>query len=473
VRGVAAYFVLQHFQHYIHIYHFFLLVLDFIMESDPLSMTQQQPLLTTPPTPTTTTTNTGTGDDDFATTNASKTKKKRQHNNNNSSSNEVGNNNTVMTMTAPVLNNNDAQPSQQIQLQQQPITIDGERPMKRYYRQRAHCNPLAHNDTYDYPIHPTKMIWYDNTNLYPYPPSNTDPSSSTELPPSSPPHPSTRIVQPTVLDIGCGFGGLTLALSSVLPDEHILGMEIRAKVTEYVRLRILAARQSRTYTINPHAIKSLLMTNTIPTDQQSLPALLSPLPHQQQDESATQNHHHHYNNCAVLRTNSMKFLPNYFHPHSISKLFFCILSYRLLDEYAFILKKKHKQQQQQPTNVVTADDAGDGKLYAITDVKELHEWHVIACDTHPLFQCITIGQQVSIHYNCHQVDNEKDDNVNDIDNNNTDDDDDPCIYAMKYLTEEGQKVDRNGGIKYYIIYQYCGCSNSSITQQLHSGNFFL
>jgi hypothetical protein len=29
-----------------------------------------------------------------------------------------------------------------------PITVDGDIPQKRFYRQRAHCNPLAHNDTF-------------------------------------------------------------------------------------------------------------------------------------------------------------------------------------------------------------------------------------------------------------------------------------------------------------------------------------
>lgn len=45
------------------------------------------------------------------------------------------------------------------------------------------------------------------------------------------------------LDIGCGFGGLTVALASLLPDKLILGLEIRAKVCEYVRLRIEALRE--------------------------------------------------------------------------------------------------------------------------------------------------------------------------------------------------------------------------------------
>ena len=85
---------------------------------------------------------------------------------------------------------------------------------------------------------------------------------------------------PTVLDIGCGFGGLTLHLAQLLPNERVLGMEIRAKVTEFVRLRIVNYRQE-------------------------------------------QPNGHDYQNCGVHRTNSMKFLVNYFAKASLNKLFFC------------------------------------------------------------------------------------------------------------------------------------------------------
>ena len=38
-----------------------------------------------------------------------------------------------------------------------PITEDGERPQKRFYRSRAHCNPLSNNDTFEYPTTPGEM----------------------------------------------------------------------------------------------------------------------------------------------------------------------------------------------------------------------------------------------------------------------------------------------------------------------------
>ena len=235
-----------------------------------------------------------------------------------------------------------------------PITAEGERPQKKFYRQRAHCNPLSHNDSFAYPVRPDLMDWTEEH----YPGLE-------------------KGAAPTCLDIGCGFGGLTMALGKILPDSaNVLGMEIRAKVTEFVRLRIAAARKE-------------------------FPGK--------------------YQNCSVLRTNSMKFLPNYFRPSSIDQMFFCfpdphfkrknhprrIVSERLLSEYAYLLKPK------------------TGRLYCITDVKELHEWHVAKCDLHPLFRRVP--------------DNEAEK--------------DPCVKAMKVETEEGKKVEREGRDKYYAVYE--------------------
>ncbi|RZC40398.1 tRNA (guanine-N(7)-)-methyltransferase, partial [Asbolus verrucosus] len=68
-------------------------------------------------------------------------------------------------------------------------------------------------------------------------------------------------------DIGCGYGGLLITLSSIFPDTLMLGMEIRVKVSDYVMDRIAALRSQ-----NPNQ----------------------------------------YQNIACLRTNAMKYLPNYF-----------------------------------------------------------------------------------------------------------------------------------------------------------------
>jgi len=39
---------------------------------------------------------------------------------------------------------------------------------------------------------------------------------------------------PTIVDIGCGYGGLLFELAKEFPNDLILGMEIRDKVTNFV-----------------------------------------------------------------------------------------------------------------------------------------------------------------------------------------------------------------------------------------------
>lgn len=132
----------------------------------------------------------------------------------------------------------------------------------------------------------------------------------------------------TVADIGCGFGGLLVALSPLLPDELILGLEIRTQVTEYVEDRISALRSQ-------YADRS--------------PRL--------------------YQNISCLRANTMKFLPNFFTRGQLSHIFLCfpdphfkarkhkarIVSGTLCAEYAYVLRP-------------------GGCVYTITDVEELGEW---------------------------------------------------------------------------------------------------
>ena len=69
------------------------------------------------------------------------------------------------------------------------------------------------------------------------------------------------------VDIGCGFGGLLISLSTLFPETLMIGMELRDKVSEYVKERISALRVA-----NPGQ----------------------------------------YQNISVVRTNSMKYIPNYF-----------------------------------------------------------------------------------------------------------------------------------------------------------------
>lgn len=185
-------------------------------------------------------------------------------------------------------------------------------PQKRFYRQRAHANPFSDHDL-EYPACPSAMDW------------------STFFP-----NAKDRTVE--IADIGCGFGGLLVALAPHFPESLILGMEIRTQVETYVHEKIRALRH---------------------TEQES----------------------GQYDNISVLRANAMKFLPNFFHKGQLKKMFFCfpdphfkarkhkarIITPTLLAEYAFVLRP-------------------GGILYTITDVLALHEWMKGHLDNHPLFQ---------------------------------------------------------------------------------------
>ncbi|XP_033751229.1 uncharacterized protein LOC117335378 isoform X2 [Pecten maximus] len=115
-----------------------------------------------------------------------------------------------------------------------------------------------------------------------------------------------RLPRVEFADIGCGYGGLLVQLSPIFPDSLMLGMEIRVKVSDYVKDRIKALRE---------------------------------------------NSPGKYQNVACIRTNAMKFLPNFFHKGQLSKMFFLfpdphfkktkhkwrIISETLLAEYAYVL----------------------------------------------------------------------------------------------------------------------------------------
>ncbi|KAI8150853.1 tRNA (guanine-N(7)-)-methyltransferase [Colletotrichum sp. SAR 10_70] len=148
-----------------------------------------------------------------------------------------------------------------------------------------------------------------------------------------------------VVDIGCGFGGLLVALAPLLPDTLALGLEIRTSVTEYVQERIRALRA------------------------------------QNEDTGL-------YQNISCLRANSMKFLPNFFQKAQLSKIFICfpdphfkarkhkarIVSTTLNSEYAFALRP-------------------GGIVYTITDVEPLHQWMVEHFGAHPSFERIPEEEQ--------------------------------------------------------------------------------
>jgi tRNA (guanine-N7-)-methyltransferase len=167
-------------------------------------------------------------------------------------------------------------------------------------------------------------------------------------------------------------------------------LELRTSVTEFVQEKIKALRQQQ-----------LSTKSQSPSDAPvSVPGA--------------------YQNIACLRTNAMKFLPNFFHKAQLSKIFLCfpdphfkarkhkarIVSTTLTAEYAFVMRP-------------------GGVVYTITDVEDLHAWMRGHFDGCPLFERMGDEELAG----------------------------DQCVEVMKAETEEGKKVSRNGGSKFVACFR--------------------
>ncbi|KAI5118993.1 hypothetical protein M0805_004403 [Coniferiporia weirii] len=241
-------------------------------------------------------------------------------------------------------------------------------PQKRFYRQRAHANPFS-DHSLEYPSEPGS---FDLSKLYP------DYNGSDQ--------------RPEFADIGCGFGGLLIALAPLFPNTLILGLEIRVQVTKYVQDRITALRLTESSGAEP--ILSTASANKGP-----------------------------YQNVAVIRANAMKFLPNYIHKGQLSKMFFLfpdphfkarkhkarIISPTLLAEYAYVLRP-------------------GGIVYTITDVKDLYEWMSAHLSAFPLFERV---DEEELRREGHGS----------------------TLDAVRTATEEGKKVERNSGEKWLACFR--------------------
>lgn len=84
-------------------------------------------------------------------------------------------------------------------------------PRKRFYRARAHSNPLS-DSHFPVPLRPSDVDYSAHYPAFFSPP---------------PPPPEAQHVR--FADVGCGFGGLLVALSPLFPDTLIIGMELRDK----------------------------------------------------------------------------------------------------------------------------------------------------------------------------------------------------------------------------------------------------
>jgi tRNA (guanine-N(7)-)-methyltransferase len=215
--------------------------------------------------------------------------------------------------------------------------------------------------------------------------------------------------QVEVADIGCGFGGLLFALAPKLPNTLLLGLEIRVSVTEYVQEKARALRAQallqqqdpNAAAVAAEAAAAAAASNLGNKDTIALPGVS-------------------YQNVSCIRANTMKFLPNFFTKHQLSKIFLCfpdphfkarkhkarIVSTTLNAEYAYALRP-------------------GGKVYTITDVEDLHNWMVERFEAHPSFE--RVGEE--------EVEG------------------DVCVGVMREETEEGKKVTRNGGRKFVAVFR--------------------
>ncbi|KAJ1609586.1 putative methyltransferase-related [Cryptosporidium canis] len=255
-------------------------------------------------------------------------------------------------------------------------------PQKKFYRQRAHCNPLADNFMV-HPLGPDYVDWelhfpnynseeggfkkdiFLNTKKYPvkYSEERVVSERSDAI--------SRRL---KILDVGCGYGGLLVWLSEHFKDKLSLGLEIREKVTNYVGERILSMQQSGTG-----------------------------------------------RNISVIKTNAMKYLPNYITRHQLEMIFICfpdphfkkrnwrrrIVSYSTVPLFWYLLQE-------------------GGLIYIVTDVYDYYLWAVKVMDNYKtLFERVPDEELAS----------------------------DPCVSAIKSTTEEAKKVERSNSPAYSCVYK--------------------
>lgn len=174
---------------------------------------------------------------------------------------------------------------------------------------RAHINPL-NSTPFPYPPHHTYVDWRMHyPAVFGLRDQNTVVYANTVEHPAYYEKPRDYVLDKTVtvIDIGCGYGGLLFGLAKVLTEELILGLEIRDKLVNFVGEKIRG-----------HRIKEPVSFDCI----------------------------------SVVRTNTMRHLCQYFPKQSLAKIFICfpdphfkaknyrrrIISTGSLSEYAYLLK---------------------------------------------------------------------------------------------------------------------------------------
>mmetsp|Transcript_1894 Transcript_1894/g.2570 ORF Transcript_1894/g.2570 Transcript_1894/m.2570 type:complete len:258 (+) Transcript_1894:82-855(+) len=184
-------------------------------------------------------------------------------------------------------------------------------------RVRPHRNPLS--DTLAY--HPTCPEDVDWCEMYPQLNESTKDKIMSKREDNT-----VRLQCPIDwLDVGSAYGGMLCALGPSYPQKYILGMEIRKKVVEFAKSRVLEERKNESLLHNVWFLEANVMRSLafwIPKQQLECIFFCYPDPH--------------------------------FKQHNVRRR---ILSDSLIPEYAYVLRP-------------------NGRLYTVTDVEELHEWMV-------------------------------------------------------------------------------------------------
>jgi tRNA (guanine-N7-)-methyltransferase len=302
-------------------------------------------------------------------------------------------------------------------------------PRKRFYRTRAHSNPLnaGHGGLRVPAAPPPPERWAAHF-----------PGFFAAAAAAGAPLPEVRFA-----DVGCGFGGLLVRLAPLYPDKLALGLELRDKVAAYVRERVVALRHVQrglvagagatggTSAVAAAAGAGAAAAAAANTEAAAAPAAASNPPASTAATDAAVAAvvaadpagapvAGGYENISVLRANAMRHLPNYFRAGQLEKLFFCfpdphfkaanrrrrIVTVPLLSEYAHLL-------------------AVGGRVYAITDVPELGAWMRAQLEAHPLFAEVAEEELKG----------------------------DAAAALLPMATEEGQKVARNGGATFVSVFE--------------------
>lgn len=215
------------------------------------------------------------------------------------------------------------------------------------------------------------------------------------------------------------------------------GMEIRTSVLEYVTARIEALRKRQQY------LKTTSQDPSAPAaEQTSTPQPTTDVAPSADDEVGTTTSlvPGNYENISGLRSNTMKFLPNFFGHHQLSKIFICfpdphfkarkhkarIISETLNAEYAYVLRP-------------------GGLLYTITDVEEYHYWIL----RHFHYQS---GENAD---GAAEQETASAPGIKDLWELVPEHEleADPSVQVMKFETEESKKVTRNNGNKYVAVFR--------------------